>query len=68
MSDSPEQNDQLTSIEIIESTFVSLKGGKGYKDTSDATIEYNCLAWALGIDWARYDPEPHCAGYWASLR
>lgn len=61
----PEDYDQLTSIEKIENVhFPALKGGKGYRDTSGPTIEYNCLAWALGIDWIRYDPEPKCAGYY----
>lgn len=60
----PENYDQLTSIEKIENVhFPALKRGKGYRDTSGPTIEYNCLAWALGIDWTRYDPEPKCAGY-----
>lgn len=52
-----------TSIEQIEFHFPSFKNGNGYRNTSEATIQYNCLAWALGIDWAWYAPEPKCAGY-----
>lgn len=53
----------LTGIELIEHHFPSLKGGKGYRNTSPDTVVYNCLSWALGIDWAFYSPEPLCAGY-----
>jgi hypothetical protein len=64
MADLPDNYEQLTSIEKIEIVhFPALRGGQGYKDTSDPTIDYNCLAWALGINWTRYDPLPHCAGY-----
>jgi hypothetical protein len=60
----PEGYDEWTSIQKIENFyFPELKGGKGYKDTSEATIEYNCLAWALGINWASYSESPRCAGY-----
>lgn len=62
--DLPPNYDELTSIEKIETVhFPSFRGGKGYRDTSEASIEYNCLSWALGINWTRYDPEPACAGY-----
>jgi len=64
MDDLPDNYEQLTSIKKIENVhFPALKGGKGYQDTSEATIEYNCLSWALGISWTRYDPEPNCTGY-----
>ena len=64
MVEFPDNYDELTSIEKIENVyFPILKGGKGYRDTSEPTIAYNCLAWALGITWARYDPTPRCAGY-----
>jgi hypothetical protein len=64
MKDLPDNYEQLTSIEKIETVhFLALKGGNGYRDTSEPTIEYNCLSWALGINWTRYDPEPKCAGY-----
>ncbi len=36
--------------------------GKGRK-TSDQTILYNCLAWALGINWTWFDPVQRMAGY-----
>jgi hypothetical protein len=56
--------DYLTSIELIENVhFPKLKGGKGYRNTSEPTIAYNCLAWALGINWAYYSESPRCAGY-----
>lgn len=35
-----------------------------YKKTSDATIRYNCLAWALGITWAWFQHEARTAGYY----
>ena len=60
----PDNYEELTSVEKIEVNFPALKGGKGYEDKSQPTIDYNCLAWALGINWTRYDPEPRCAGYY----
>jgi hypothetical protein len=60
----PSNYDQLTPIEKIEFHFPRLKGGNGYLDTSEDTPVYNCLAWALGINWTRYEPEPKCAGYY----
>ena len=64
MTDLPDNYDQLTSLQKIEYDFPALLGGVGYRDTSEETIVYNCLAWALGINWTRYDPEPKCAGYY----
>lgn len=65
MTDFPDDYDQLTSVEKIENVhFPRLKGGKGYRDTSAPSGDYNCLAWALGINWTRYDPEPNCPGYY----
>jgi hypothetical protein len=64
VNDLPDNYDDLSSLEKIEFHFPLLAGGVGYTDTSDATNEYNCLAWALGINWTRYDPEPQCAGYY----
>jgi hypothetical protein len=63
VTDLPENYDQFSSIQKIEWEFPALRGGTGYRDTSEETIVYNCLAWALGIAWTRYDPEPKCAGY-----
>jgi hypothetical protein len=58
VNDLPDDYDQLTSIEKIENVhFPALKGGAGYRDTSPPSPHYNCLAWALGIDWTRYEPE-----------
>lgn len=34
-----------------------------YEIKSKRTPVYNCLAWALGIEWASYNPEPLVAGY-----
>jgi hypothetical protein len=64
VTDLPEGFDQFSSLERIEFDFPQLKGGRGYRDTSEETITYNCLSWALGINWTRYDPEPKCAGYY----
>jgi len=65
MGEIPENYDDLSDTEKIEDVhFPALKGGKGYDPVSPATIEYNCLSWALGINWTRYDPEPNCAGYY----
>jgi len=65
MDDLPDNYEELSDIEKIENVhFPALKGGKGYESTSPASIEYNCLSWALGIDWTRFDPEPQCAGYY----
>lgn len=51
-------------IAEIEDNFPKLKGGSGYTVESPKTIAYNCLSWALGINWTRYDPSPRCAGYY----
>lgn len=64
MTDLPEGYDQFSSIQKIEWEFPALRGGAGYHDTSEESIVYNCLSWALGINWTRYDPEPKCAGYY----
>lgn len=64
MNDSPDNYELLSSAEKIEFYFPLLKGGVGYRDTSEETIVYNCLSWALGIAWIRYDPQPKCAGYY----
>jgi hypothetical protein len=50
--------DEQTAVDI----FPSLLGN--YRKTSEETLEYNCLAWSLGINWAWLDPEPHIAGYY----
>lgn len=64
MTDLPENYDEFSSIEKIEWDFPALRGGVGYRDASEETIVYNCLSWALGINWTRLDPEPKCAGYY----
>jgi hypothetical protein len=35
-----------------------------YRKTSEETIVYNCLAWALGIDWAWFQHDMRLAGYY----
>jgi hypothetical protein len=35
-----------------------------YKRTSDPTLDYNCLAWAVGVQWAWFDPSTNCVGYY----
>lgn len=35
-----------------------------YRKTSAATIQYNCLAWALGITWGWFDPNRRTSGYY----
>jgi hypothetical protein len=62
--DFPDDYELLTSIQRLELEIPALKGGNGYRDTSEETIVYNCLSWALGITWTRYDPIPRCAGYY----
>ena len=42
----------------------NLSVGTDYFVTSPAAFKYNCLAWAVGMNWAWYDPEPRCAGYY----
>ena len=50
------------SVEEIESAFPNL-AGSGYEVTGDASAEYNCTAWALGITNRQWDYDrPH--GYW----
>jgi len=35
-----------------------------YRKTSEATIEYNCLAWAVGNNEKWFDVQRYCAGYY----
>lgn len=62
--DYPDNYEEMTSIEKIEFHFPLLKGGTGYRNTSPESMDYNCLAWALGIAWAHYNPTQHCPGYY----
>jgi len=64
MTHSPESRDLQKEAEEIEAAFPALRGGTGYTNESRKTIVYNCLSWALGIDWTNYNPEPRCAGYY----
>lgn len=41
-----------------------LKVGTNCTITSPRTVEYNCLAWAIGITWAWMDPHQFAAGYY----
>ena len=46
----------------LDNLFPNL-AGSGYEITEEASDEYNCIAWALGIfsqKWDCYDPD----GYW----
>lgn len=44
--------------------FPNLISGSGYRRTSDPTLDYNCLAWALN-DFARWwEPDPFNLFYW----
>lgn len=47
----------------IEASFPSLRS-HGYSITSQATIEYNCIAWAAGDMGAWWWPDPMNLGYW----
>lgn len=35
-----------------------------YRKTSEETYRYNCLAWALGINWTWFQHDARCAGYY----
>lgn len=35
-----------------------------FRKTSDESPRYNCLAWALGINWTFFSPERRHAGYY----
>jgi hypothetical protein len=59
-------DDSRTYKEILDATELEalIPGAKGkYLRTSDPSINYNCLAWAVGADWAYFDPEQFCIGY-----
>ena len=49
--------------EKIARNFPTLVEHRDYEITSECTPEYNCLSWALGIDWGFYDPLIRHAGY-----
>ena len=52
-----------TEQEALQRNFPTLVEWVNYEIKSDPTPEYNCLAWALGIDWASFNPEPFTGGY-----
>jgi hypothetical protein len=64
VTDFPDDYELLPSTARLELEIPALKGGNGYRDTSEETLVYNCLSWALGITWTRYEPTPRCAGYY----
>lgn len=43
--------------------FASSVGGH-YRRTSDPTIDYNCLAWAVENNQRWFDPQRFCVGYY----
>ncbi|EMO41242.1 DUF7689 domain-containing protein [Leptospira noguchii] len=45
---------------FLHDWFPKLKNFK-YKETSKATISYNCFAWAAGIDNVNWDPDSHAS-------
>lgn len=47
----------------IESSFPGLRN-HGYSITSQATVEYNCIAWAAGDTGAWWWPDPMNVCYW----
>lgn len=53
-----------TDQQLLSQNFPSLVEGKNFKITSPRTTDYNCLSWALGLEWAWYSPEPKVAGYY----
>jgi|SRR5271165_5196059 len=59
----PEDYD-LADREQIENIFPALKGGNGYRKTSESSTDYNCLSWALGIDWVNYATDKLPGYYW----
>lgn len=54
-------NEYFESIDVTE-RLPKLAGR--YRKTSSATFEYNCLAWALGANWAFFSPESKHLGYY----
>jgi hypothetical protein len=59
--------DERTYQDIIDDAdvaqfFPKLVGN--YRKTSPATLRYNCLAWALRIDWLWFQHEARTAGYY----
>lgn len=51
------------SDQAIETKFPELRF-KGYKLTSPATPEYNCIAWAAGVDDVWFEPDPYFQFGW----
>lgn len=47
----------------IEASFPILRS-RGYSITSQATVEYNCIAWAAGDTGAWWWPDPMNVCYW----
>jgi hypothetical protein len=60
MSDGKNYQEYLDATEL-EKCIPDIAGK--YRRTSDPTINYNCLAWAVGVQWAWFDPEKGCVGY-----
>jgi len=53
--------DEWLNAENIEDILPNIVGH--YKETSKATIDYNCLSWAVELTDTFIDPENRCVGY-----
>ena len=60
MDESKNYQEVLDATEL--ETCIPNVAGK-YRRTSEPTINYNCLAWAVGAQWAWFDPEKGCVGH-----
>ena len=61
MAEGPNYQEYLDAADLER----AIPGTAGnYRRTSDPTINYNCLAHAVGVSWGWFDPEPGCAGYY----
>jgi hypothetical protein len=58
------EEDLETDDECVVRLCPSLRTNVNYEITSARTPVYNCLAWALGIQWAWVQPDPESGYYW----
>ncbi len=61
MTEEPGNYQEIIDAADVAACFPKIAGK--YRRTSDATINYNCLAWAVGANWAWFDPTRRIAGY-----
>jgi hypothetical protein len=59
-----DEEDIETDDECVVRLCPLLRTNVNYEITSPRTPVYNCLAWALGIEWAWITPEENAAGYY----